>query len=121
MDVSKPYEFIGFGAMDVSKPYDSQFSLGSSSKRAEICPESFGIVVFRFVSNYRAGFVGLGLGSNPVQNRRFPAGSSTIFGALLGQQNPGGSQLVPEASQSFPRPESGRLLVGLPAGALGTS
>jgi hypothetical protein len=64
IDVTKPYRFIWFGDIDGPKPYEfrgprgfyfantgiAQFqSFGSSSKHADIGPESFGIVVGRFV------------------------------------------------------------------------
>ncbi len=59
MDVTKPYEFIGLGAMDVTKPYEfiGQFrSFGSSSRwHGEIGPESFGIVVCR-IAWFGGGF-----------------------------------------------------------------
>jgi hypothetical protein len=59
----------------------SQFKrFGSSSKHAEICQESFGIVVWRSV-----GTVPGILGPNPIRNRGSPAVSLKVFGALLAQ------------------------------------
>ncbi len=41
MDVTKPYEFIGFGAMDVTKPYEliRVSCLGGYCSRGEVNPD----------------------------------------------------------------------------------
>ena len=65
--------------------------------RARIGPESFGIVVCRFVATVPdiVGLVWPSFGPNPVRNRRFPAGSLNVLGAFLAwpscfRQGPGG-------------------------------
>jgi hypothetical protein len=66
---AKPYEFIGSGGFYFAKAGISQFeSFGSSSKHAEIGPESFGIFVRRFVGTVPdlLGLAWPALGPHPV-------------------------------------------------------
>ena len=94
-------------------------SFGSSSKHAEIGPESFGIVVRRRVGTAPDIFSLLcpALGPNPVRNRTFPDGSLKVVWDLLAE---------PSVQVGFPhshRPAlvTGGLLGFLCADALGAA
>ncbi len=61
MDVTKPYEFIGFGAMDVTKPYEF-IGFGAMDVTRPYKFIGFGAIIilfsgFRASSSVRRGFV----------------------------------------------------------------
>ena len=64
MDVTKPYEFLGFGAMDVTKPYD-RLSGPLAFSDSKILPLGLGPETFR-IRPRRAGFQPSGPGKTFV-------------------------------------------------------
>ncbi len=55
MDVTKPYEFLGFGAMDATKPYEFIGFEGPSSRSDPTRPTGFGSEILVWTSVGRLG------------------------------------------------------------------
>ncbi len=73
MEVTKPYEFIGFGAMEVTKPYDF-IGFGAMERRAPIQVHKSGVHLSRLtrVTGTATTRLGRGPGAPKVLNSTSP-------------------------------------------------